>query len=87
MELKRHGVDPEIIETSLDEELPAGSECELALAVLEKGAARWAGVSADVARRRMWGTLGRRGFAPDAVREAIARFAETRELAGEDGEE
>ena len=85
-ELKRHGVDSEIIETALGEELPASSECELALAVLEKGAAKWTGGPAEVARRRMWGTLGRRGFAPDAVREAIARFAESRDFSGEDRE-
>lgn len=86
-ELKRHGVEPDVAEVALEEELPADAEHELAVAVLEKGAAKWTGVAAPVARRRMWGTLGRRGFAPDAVREAIARFAESRGLSGDETED
>ncbi|MEZ5066744.1 MAG: regulatory protein RecX [bacterium] len=77
-ELARRGVSEETVEAAMAEEVPPETEADLALAVLEKSAGKWSGLTAPVARRRMWGALARRGFPPDAVREAIGRFAEAR---------
>ena len=79
MELRKHGVPDATIDEALAEEYPEADETELALALLRKSANKWASLDPRVAERRMWGTLGRRGFSPDATRQALAEFAAERE--------
>ncbi len=82
-ELGRKGVDPEIAEAAIDAAMETEGVNENDLA--RNAAAAWArkngsalrkaGRSREAwrkARRRLYGHLARRGFAPDAVRTAIA---------------
>lgn len=63
-------------EQALEELCPAGSEVETATRALQRSARRFRELPEPVARRRMWGLLGRRGFDPETTREAIARVLE-----------
>jgi regulatory protein len=80
-ELIRQGAEKEAVERALDELVPAEGEVEVAVAALRRAARTLRTVPENVARRRMWAALGRRGFDPATVREAIARvLGDTEEL-------
>jgi regulatory protein len=72
-ELRAQGVDGELVERVLGELLDREAELEAALAVVRKAARRGAGDDEEARRRRLWATLGRRGFDPDVCREALRR--------------
>lgn len=72
-ELLRKGAARDAVERALDEVVPAEGEVEVAVAVARRSVRSLGSVSEDVARRRLWSALARRGFDPGTVREAIAR--------------
>lgn len=70
-DLLRRGVPKQIIEQVLSEfDEPLGSSDE-ALDLLRRNRARYAGLEAVKAQRRMYGLLARRGFDPDTTRRAV----------------
>lgn len=82
-ELSRKGIDDAVAEAAVDnvlaaqqvDEMDLAREAADAWARKNRSAIRKAGTSRDArqkARRRLYSHLARRGFAPDAVREAIA---------------
>jgi regulatory protein len=72
-ELLRKGAAKDAVERALEEIVPSEGEVEVAVAVARRSARSLSSVSEDVARRRLWAALARRGFDPGTVREAIAR--------------
>ena len=76
LELLQKGVAEGIVESVLDDEAPVESEGDAAVDSIRRNWAKYRGLSEAVARRRVWGALGRRGFDPETSREAMARFFE-----------
>ena len=68
--LMRSGVAQDIAEESLPE---AAEEQGRAVRLAQSRASRMAGLASDVAYRRLFGLLLRRGYAPDVAREASRR--------------
>jgi|TARA_B100001964_G_scaffold180279_1_gene199134 regulatory protein len=81
-DLLRRGVDKAVVEQVLSElEHDLGSR-EEALALLRRNSARYVGLEATKAQRRMYGLLARRGFDPETTRHAVERAWS--EIEGED---
>lgn len=68
-ELLRKGVDRELVEQAVAE--AAHDDEALAVEVARRRLARYRGQPPEVAARRLWGYLSRRGFAPAAVQKAL----------------
>lgn len=81
-ELRRKGVDPELIEQACSE-LDAQSSRERAFEIASRKAAHLHGVERDKALRRLVGHVTRRGYPPavayDVAREALAGALEQRQ--------
>jgi regulatory protein len=72
LDLRRRGVDPEVIASALGE-LDHEQEQDTALALLQRHRARFAGLERQVAYRRAVGFLARRGFPGGAVHDAVRK--------------
>ena len=70
-ELQKRGISPELAEQAL-EQLDPDSEAEAALAFALRKAQSLRSVTPEVARRRLYGALGRRGFKPSDINAAVA---------------
>jgi len=68
--LRQKGVAAEIAESVLEE---AGDEAERAFELASRRAVRMSGYDPDVASRRLYGLLTRRGFSHAVASEAVAR--------------
>lgn len=71
-ELKKVGVSPEFSESAL-EEFDQESEVELAITLVERRLATVSNLDWQSRQRRLYGYLGRRGFAANVIATAIAR--------------
>jgi regulatory protein len=76
MELLQKGAPEPVVMAVLDELAPLEDEVDAAVETVRRSWTKVQGLSEPVARRRLWGALGRRGFGPETCREAIARFFE-----------
>jgi regulatory protein len=79
IQLKRKGAREDAIDAALDDVLPAADETELAVDVLRRAMRGARPLPEEVIRRRLWGTLARRGFDREVTREAVARVLGDRE--------
>ena len=70
-DLRRRGVDGQIIESALAEFADQVGSKEAALGLLSRRLARYTGLERSVAERRMRDLLARRGFDGDTSREAV----------------
>jgi len=84
-ELRRHGIDPAVIDGLLDEHAASHDHDAAVLHAARRGAARYATAATNpqVFGRRLSGWLLRRGFAPAAVHRAVAHVWRERRDAGE----
>ena len=71
-DLKRRGIDGEIIESILTEFADEVGSNQAALELLNRRHGHYAGLDRTVARRRMRDLLLRRGFDEDTVRQAVS---------------
>lgn len=76
LQLRRHGVEEDLVDRALAEVYPGAAEVEAAADVLRRARGRFARLPSAEARRKMWAALSRRGFDREAVREAVARWFE-----------
>jgi regulatory protein len=72
-DLKRRGIPPDIIDEVLEEALAEVDAGTVAYELLRGRAARYRNVPREKALSRMFGFLGRRGFAAGIAREAAQR--------------
>jgi len=72
-ELRRKGVDSEMIEEVLDECFGSVDEAALAAAAIEQRLPRLAKLDANTARSRLVALLQRRGFDFEVIRDAVSR--------------
>ena len=70
-DLRRKGVDREIVETALAGFGDQVGSKKLALRLLRRLAGRYSGMEQQVARRRMCGLLARRGFEENTTTEVV----------------
>jgi regulatory protein len=84
-ELRVKGIDPETIAEVIEE--ADIDEVASAVVVAEKAARRLRGLDPQVARRRLMGTLARRGFGYDVIRVAVDRVLGEGDGGDEDPEE
>ncbi|XCB30357.1 regulatory protein RecX [Arcanobacterium hippocoleae] len=76
LELKKRGISDEIIEKAL-QQIDADCELQSAIDYAARKIQRMQGMEQEVIRRRLYGQLARRGFAPGQVRKALnTAFAE-----------
>ncbi|KTF04794.1 regulatory protein RecX [Trueperella bernardiae] len=69
-ELRAKGVEGELAQRAL-EQITVEDELEAAIAFARKKAASMAGLEEEKKRRRLYGALGRRGFSPEHIRQAM----------------
>lgn len=72
-ELKRRGVNAELIEEAIQSALDEASEEEIAFNVASKRVAGYSGLPVPLVRRRLYGFLMRRGFSHEIISRAIRR--------------
>lgn len=70
-DLRQRGVDPELVEATLDAEYPRADEHAVALELARARVGRLAGLELEAARRRLAGFLARRGLGSAAVYAAL----------------
>ncbi|MBI5834324.1 MAG: regulatory protein RecX [Armatimonadetes bacterium] len=70
-DLRRRGIDRDVVELVLDEQYPREDEAAVALDLARRRAPRLAGLPPDQARRRLAGYLERRGLNARAVWAAV----------------
>jgi regulatory protein len=76
-ELRRKGVDAQVVAGALAELLPVEMERDLALAQARARLVRLRGVPLAAARRRLAGWLARRGYSADVIAEALRALLPT----------
>lgn len=69
-ELRRRGLDAEVIDAALDE-IEHDDECRVALEAATRRARSLGGLERSVAERRLSGYLSRRGFSGSIIRDAV----------------
>ena len=75
-DLRRKGVERDIIDEVLEEFADALGSAEKAVELLRKKSRRYAGLEAQKAQRRMYDFLARRGYKEDVVTKAVKQVWE-----------
>ena len=73
-ELRKKGIDAEVIETALEDSASGEGETERAYEALRRQTHRYARLDRDAAHRRMVAFLGRRGFGQDVIYHVVHRL-------------